>query len=82
MSAVDTDGADSCALNAVCFLTETELAAVNAIGQMKIWDIRQHSAEPVHIYIPSVSVVLLIGIVRIAAGFCCLMISVSSFLER
>ena len=47
-----TDGADSCALNAVSFLTQTEVAAVNSIGQFKIWDIRQQSAKPVRVFVP------------------------------
>jgi len=46
------DGADSCALNAVSFLTQTEVAAVNSIGQFKIWDIRQQSAKPVRVFVP------------------------------
>jgi len=47
-----TDGADSCALNAVCFLTQSELGAVNSIGQLKVWDIRQQSPEPVRAFVP------------------------------
>jgi len=47
-----TEGADSCALNAVSFLTQSEVAAVNSIGQFKIWDIRQQSAEPVRVFVP------------------------------
>jgi len=51
-SALCTDGADSCTLNAVCFLTQSEVAAVNCIGQFKIWDVRQQSAEPVRVFVP------------------------------
>ena len=47
-----TDGADSCALNDVCFLTQSEVGAVNSIGQFKIWDVRQQSAEPVRAFVP------------------------------
>ena len=50
------EAADSCALNAVCFLTQTEVAAVNSIGQFKIWDVRQSSAEPVRVFVPWVVV--------------------------
>lgn len=46
------EAADSCALNAVCFLTQSEVAAVNSIGQLKIWDVRQPSDKPVHVFIP------------------------------
>lgn len=47
------EAADSCALNAACFLTHSEVAAVNAIGQFKIWDIRQPSVEPVRVFVPA-----------------------------
>jgi len=47
-----TEAADSCALNAVTFLTQSEVAAVNSIGQFKIWDIRRKSAEPVRVFVP------------------------------
>jgi len=47
-----TEGADSCTLNDVSFLTQSEVAAVNSIGQFKIWDIRQQSAEPVRVFVP------------------------------
>lgn len=47
------DGADSCALNAVCFLTQTEVAAVNSIGQFKIWDVRQQCDDPVRVFVPA-----------------------------
>ena len=47
-----SEAADSCALNAVCFLTQSEVAAVNSVGQFKIWDLRQPSADPVRIFVP------------------------------
>jgi len=46
------EAADSCTLNAVCFLSQSEVAAVNSIGQFKIWDVRQSSAEPVRVFVP------------------------------
>jgi len=46
------EAADSCALNAACFLTHSEVAAVNSIGQFKIWDVRRPSIEPVRAFVP------------------------------
>jgi nuclear pore complex protein Nup43 len=45
------EGANSCSLNAVCFLTQSEIAAVNSVGQFKIWDTRQASDDPVRIFV-------------------------------
>ncbi len=41
-----SDKADSCTLNAVTFLKQSEVAAVNSTGQLKVWDLRQDSEEP------------------------------------
>merc|ERR1712227_1119951 len=38
--------ADSCSLHAVTFLKHSEAATVNAIGQLKVWDMRQAGNEP------------------------------------
>jgi len=41
--------ADSCSLHAVTFLKHSEAATVNAIGQLKVWDMRQAGNEPARI---------------------------------
>ena len=40
-----TEKADSCSLNAVSFLKELEVGAVNSTGQLKVWDLRQHTDD-------------------------------------
>ena len=50
-----TENADSCTLNAVCFLTQSEIAAVNSNGQFKIWDTRQNDDDPVKVFVLYVS---------------------------
>ena len=47
---VFTEKADSCSLHAVTFLKQFEIATVNSIGQLKVWDLRQSADEPVRIF--------------------------------
>lgn len=44
------DDADSCTINAVTFLKQTELLTVNSFGQLKIFDLRQDSRKGAKIF--------------------------------
>lgn len=42
--------ADSCTINALTFLKQSEVLSVNSFGQLKLWDFRNRSDEPVQIF--------------------------------
>ncbi|ESO85758.1 hypothetical protein LOTGIDRAFT_221179 [Lottia gigantea] len=44
------DNADSCTINSLTFLTQSEILTVNSFGQLKIFDIRRDSDQPVNIF--------------------------------
>ncbi|XP_072021961.1 nucleoporin Nup43-like isoform X1 [Amphiura filiformis] len=45
------DNADSCTINALTHLKSHEVVAVNATGQLKIWDLRQPGSEPSRVFL-------------------------------
>ncbi|XP_071112729.1 nucleoporin Nup43-like [Haliotis cracherodii] len=44
------ESADSCTINAITFLKQTEVITVNSFGQLKIFDFRQNTAVPTRTY--------------------------------
>uniref|UniRef100_A0A3P8UPX7 Nucleoporin 43 n=1 Tax=Cynoglossus semilaevis TaxID=244447 RepID=A0A3P8UPX7_CYNSE len=44
------ENADSSTIHAVTYLRTTEILTVNSIGQLKMWDLRQHSKSPSQIF--------------------------------
>lgn len=44
------DKADSCTINSVTFLKQLEVITVNSTGQLKIFDLRQTSDDPVRTF--------------------------------
>ncbi|PVD28656.1 hypothetical protein C0Q70_11250 [Pomacea canaliculata] len=44
------DKADSCTINGIMFLKQSEIVTVNSYGQLKLFDLRQNSDSPVQIF--------------------------------
>lgn len=44
------DKADSCTINALTFLKQSEVLTVNSFGQLKLFDFRQNSDDPAQIF--------------------------------
>ncbi|KAL8599017.1 hypothetical protein ACOMHN_006826 [Nucella lapillus] len=42
--------ADSCSINALTFLKQSEVLTVNSFGQLKLFDLRQNSEDPAQIF--------------------------------
>lgn len=49
-----SEKADSCTINALTFLKQTEILTVNSFGQLKLFDFRQNSDAPTQIFSSSV----------------------------
>lgn len=48
------ENADSTSMTGVCFLRQEEVAAINSIGQFKVWDLRQSTRDPARVLVLNV----------------------------